>query len=86
MGSPANGAFDPADPELDSSGGQFDGSLVVTMDRQTGRMRTGTGQLVKLNFINNRIIKGLRNLIAIWDQNGYHSIVNRHRVTCGCEQ
>ena len=25
-------------------------------------------------------------LLAIWDKNGYHSIVNRHRVTCVCEQ
>ena len=50
------------------------------MDRQTGGMRTGTGQLVKLKVKNNRIIKGLRNLIAIPDKNGYHSIVNRHRL------
>ena len=41
---------------------------------------------MKLKIMNNRIVKGLRNLIAIWDKNGYHSIVNRHRVTCGCEQ
>lgn len=86
MGSSALGAYHPADAEPDSPGGQFDGSVVVTMDRQTGRMRAGTGQLVKLNFINNRIIKGLRDLVAISDKNGYHSIVNRHRNTCGCEQ
>ncbi|MGN0359272.1 MAG: hypothetical protein ACI4EM_00875 [Hominisplanchenecus sp.] len=49
-------------------------------------MGTGTGQLVKLEVINNRIIKGLRNLIAIPDKNGYHSIVNRHRNTCVFEQ
>lgn len=86
MGSSAFGAYDPADTEPERPGGQFDGSLVVTMDRKTGRMRAGTGQLVKRKIINNRIVKGLRNLIAIWDKNGYHSIVNRHRVTCGCEQ
>ena len=86
MGSTAFGASHPADPEPDSSGGQFDSSLVVTMDRKTGRMRAGTGQLVKRKIINNRIVKGLRNLIAIPDKNGYHSIVNRHRVTCVCEQ
>jgi hypothetical protein len=56
------------------------------MDRQTGGMRTGTGQLVKLKVKNNRIIKGLRNLIAIPDKNGYHGIVNRHRFSCVCEQ
>lgn len=86
MGSSAFGAFDPADTEPDSPGGQFYGPPVITMDRQTGRMRAGTGQLVKLKIINNRIIKGLRNLIAIPDKNGYHSIVNRHRNTCVCAQ
>ena len=86
MGSTAFGASPPADPEPESSGRQLYGPPVVTMDRQTGRMRTGTGQLVKLKIINNRIVKGLRNLIAIPDKNGYHGIVNRHRVTCVCEQ
>ena len=86
MGSPAFGTFHPAYTESESSGRQLYGPSVVTMDRQTGRMRTGTGQLVKLKIINNRIVKGLRNLIAIPDKNGYHGIVNRHRVTCVCEQ
>ena len=86
MGSTAFRAFHPADTEPESSGRQLYGPSVVTMDRQTGRMRAGTGQLVKRKIINNRIIKGLRNLIAIPDKNGYHSIVNRHRVTCVCEQ
>lgn len=49
-------------------------------------MGTGTGHLVKLKVKNNRIIKRLRNLIAIFDKNGYHGFVNRHRVTCVCEQ
>ena len=86
MGSPALGAFHPADPEPDGTRGKLYCPLVVTMDRQTGRMRTGTGKLLKLKVMNNRIVKGLRNLIAIWDKNGYHSIVNRHRLSCGCEQ
>ena len=80
MGSPAFGTFYPADSEPDCPRGQLYGALVVAMDRQAGRMRTGTGQPVKRKVKNNRIIKGLRNLIAIWDKNGYHSIVNRHRV------
>ena len=80
MGSTAFGASHPADTEPESSGRQLYGPPVVTMNRQTGRMRTGTGQLVKLKVKNNRIIKGLRNLIAIPDKNGYHSIVNRHRL------
>ena len=50
------------------------------------KMGTGTGQLVKLKVKNNRIIKRLRNLIAIWNKNGYHSVVNVHRFSCGCEQ
>lgn len=86
MSSTAFGASHPADTEPESSGRQLYGPPVVTMNRQTGRMRTGTGQLVKLKVKNNRIIKGLRNLIAIPDKNGYHGIVNRHRVTCVCEQ
>ena len=86
MGSTAFGASHPADPEPESSGRQLYSPSIVTMDRQTGRMRTGTGQLMKLKVKNNRIVKGLRNLIAIWDKNGYHSIVNRHRFSCGCEQ
>ena len=86
MGSTAFGASHPADTEPESSGRQLYGPPVVTMDRQTGRMRTGTGKLMKLKIMNNRIVKGLRNLIAIRDKNGYHSIVNRHRVTCVCEQ
>lgn len=86
MGSSTFRAYDPANTEPEWPSGQFDSPLVVTMNRKTGRMRAGTGQLVKLKFMNNRIIKGLRNLIAIPDKNGYHSIVNRHRVTCVCEQ
>ena len=86
MGSTAFRASHPADTEPKSSGRKLYVPPVVTMDRQTGRMRTGTGQLMKLKVKNNRIIKGLRNLIAISDKNGYHGIVNKHRVTCVCEQ
>ena len=70
MGSTAFRASYPADTEPESSGRQLYGPPVVTMDRQTGRIRTVTGQLVKLKVKNNRIVKGLRNLIAIWDKNG----------------
>ena len=86
MGGPALRAFHPADAESEGSGGQLNRPPVVSMNRQTGRMGTGTGQLVKLKVKNNRIIKGLRNLIAIWKKNGYHSVVNVHRFSCGCEQ
>ena len=34
---------------------------------------------VEFSFSFKGIIKGLRNLIAIPDKNGYHSIVNGHR-------
>ena len=53
---------------------------------EAGRVATGTGQLMKWEVRNNRIIKGLRNLIAIPDKNGYHSIVNGHRKHCVYEQ
>lgn len=52
--------------------------MIVAMDGHTGRMAAGTRELMKLNTINDRIIKGLRNMIAILDKNGYHNIVNRH--------
>lgn len=52
--------------------------MIVAMDGHTGRMTAGTRDLMKLNTINDRIIKGLRNMIAILDKNGYHNIVNRH--------
>ena len=86
MGSTAFRASHPADTEPESSGRKLYVPPVVTMDRQTGRMRTGTGQLMKLKVKNNRIIKELRNLIAISDKNGYHGIVSKHRITCVCEQ
>lgn len=60
MGSTAFRAFHPADTEPESSGRQLYGPPVVTMDRQTGRMSAGTGQLMKLKIMNNRIVKGLR--------------------------
>ena len=70
---------DPAYPEAESSGRNLYIPIIVTVNGKTGRMATGTGQLMKLEHINNRIIKGLRNLIAILSKNGYHSIVDRHR-------
>lgn len=75
-------AFYPADTKPDLSGWHIYGSIVVTMDRKTGRMRAGTSQLMERSLQKNRIIKRLRNFIAITDKNGYHSIVTRHRVTC----
>ena len=83
MGGPALRAFHPTDTEPDRSGRQLYCPPVVAMDREAGRMATGTGQLMERKIKNNRIIKGLRNLVAIPGKNGYHSIVNRHRVTCG---
>lgn len=86
MGSAAFRAFHPADPEADRSGRQLYRPPVVAMNGQTGRMGTGTGELVKGEAQNNRIIKRLRNLVAISDKNGYHSLVSRHRFFCGYEQ
>lgn len=79
MGSPAFWTLYPADPEPDRAWGKFYSAPVVTMYREAGSVAAGTGQLMELKVINNRIIKGLRNLIAIPDKNGYHSIVNGHR-------
>lgn len=68
MGSAAFGALHTADTKPENPRGQLYGSPVVTMNRKTSRMRAGTGQLMKLKVINNRIVKGLRNLIAIFDK------------------
>ena len=54
--------------------------------RQTLSRRGPEGSLMEWKVINNRIIKGLRNLIAIPDKNGYHSLVNVHRQYCAYEQ
>ena len=86
MGAAAFGTPDPADPKPYISGRELNSPSVVTMYGKTGGMTTGTGQLVKLDLINNRIIKGLRNMIAILSKNGYHSIVNGHRFICVYEQ
>ena len=86
MGATAFGTSDPTDPEPDISGRKFNGPSVVTMYGKAGGMPTGTGQLMELDLINNRIIKGLRNMIAILSKNGYHSIVNGHRFICVYEQ
>lgn len=82
----AFGTPDPADPEAGISGRKFNSPSVVTMYGKAGGMPTGTGQLMELYLINNKIIKGLRNMIAILSKNGYHSIVNGRRFTCVYEQ
>lgn len=46
------------------------------MCAHAGRMTVGTGQLMKLNTIYDRIIKGLRNKVAILNENDYHSIAD----------
>lgn len=47
----------------------------VAVDEHTGRMTAGTGQSAECYVINHRIIERLRNLIAILEENGYHSVV-----------
>lgn len=79
MGALAFRASDPADPKPDSSGRKLYIPFVVTVNGKAGTMAAGACQLMELKLINNRIIKGLRNLIAILSKNGYHSIVDRHR-------
>ncbi|MCI8307618.1 MAG: hypothetical protein HFH14_06160 [Lachnospiraceae bacterium] len=45
------------------------------MDGKADSVPAGTGQVVELNGIYNRVIKELRNLVAIRGKNGYHGIV-----------
>ena len=62
---------------------QKDASRIVSVDGQTGRMPTGTFQLVKLDVINDRIVIILRKLVVITDRNEYHGLV-RHSLN-GCD-
>lgn len=48
---------DTADAEKKSAGGSFDITVIITMNRQTSGMSTGTSQLVKLKVIYDFIIK-----------------------------
>lgn len=80
----AFGTADAADTQPGDSGRKLDASIIVAMYGHTGRMTAGTGQLMKLNTIYDRIIKGLRNKVAILDKNGYHSIVNGHGFIHAC--
>ena len=79
MGSPAFRTLYPADSEPDRSGREFHSPPVVAMYGEAGRVAAGTGQLMGWKVIKNRIIKGLGNLIAIPDNNGYHSLVKVNR-------
>lgn len=79
MGASAFRTSDPADPEADGTGREFYIAFVVTVNGKAGGMAAGASQLMELKLINNGIIKRLRNLLAIWSKNGYHSIVDRHR-------
>ena len=86
MGRTTLGASDSADAKADKPIHLLHRTFVVAVNREAGGVHAGTDKLMELEVIYNRIIKGLRNLIAIWDKNGYHSIVNRHGATCVCEQ
>lgn len=84
MGPTAFGTSDATDAKTEGAFRKLYASEIVTMDGHTGRMTTGTGYLMKLNTINDRIIKGLRNMVAILGKNGYHSIVNGHGFIHAC--
>ena len=83
MRSSTLGTPDTADPERMDTIRKKDAPCIVSMDRQTGRMTAGTFQLVKLEAVNNGIVKILRKLIEISDRNEYHSLV-RHSLY-GCD-
>ena len=80
----AFGTADTADAQPGGSIRKLDTSMIVTMYGHTGRMAAGTGHLMKLDTIYDRIIKGLRNKVAILDKNGYHSIVKGHGFIHAC--
>ena len=81
---PAFRTPDAADTQAECFSWKFDTSLIVTVYGHAGRMTAGTGNLMKLDMVYDRIIKGLRNKVAILDKNGYHSIVNGHGFIHAC--
>lgn len=70
VGSLALGAADTADAKRKRPIPNLHGTSVVAMNGDTGGVAAGTGEreLVELDIIYNRIIKRLRNLIAIFDK------------------
>lgn len=84
MSPAAFGTSDATDAKTEGAFRKLYASVIVTMDGHACRMATSTGYLMKLNTINDRIIKGLRNMVAILGKNGYHSNVSRHGVIHAC--
>ena len=68
------GALYPAYFEQKDLIGEVDASAVIAMYGQAGGMAARTGQAVKLEAVYNGFIIILRNLIVIFDGNGYHSL------------
>lgn len=60
MGFTALRAFDPANNKRERTIGRFDLTFIVTMNYKTSRATAGTGELMKLDAINKRIVKTLR--------------------------
>lgn len=80
----AHGTFNPADAQTNHTIRKLNTSAIVSVNGHAAGMTAGTAQLMKLDTINNRIILGLRNRIAILKKNGYHSTVNRHGFIHAC--
>ncbi len=85
VSSAAFGAPEPADSQREGPFRKENASFIVRMDRKTGGMAAGAGQMVKLEAVNERIVRNLRKMVVIFDRNEYHSLVRRiplRDVTC----
>lgn len=68
-------AFDPADTKKSDPIGLEYSSIIIPMDAHTSRGPTGTFELMHLQAVNYRIVIILGKVVAILNNNGYHSLV-----------
>jgi len=75
MGGSAFGTDEPQDAEPDGSAGILHRTVIIAMDGKASMMAAGTLQLVKLEAVDDGIVKFFGNIVAIFDGDGYHSII-----------
>lgn len=83
MGTPAFRTSEAAYTETELPVTNFNGTEVGTMPGETGTASTGAFELVKLDGINNFIIKILRKGVVNYVLNGYHNSVHVAQATGG---
>ena len=75
VGGPAFRTFHPPDPQKGFPVRVFHETAVVPVDGKASMVAAGTFQPVKRKKVNDRFINIFGNIVAIFDSDGYHSIV-----------